>query len=87
MRILFTFLVMLKPKVYYNILSMETQIHFKVNKAPLSLNVSRFRLNLLPASYISKENKGHIISRSSIVSLKWASNIAEAFAVYTSRAD
>ena len=78
---------MLKPKVYYSTLSMETQIHIKVNKAPLSLDVSRFRLNLLPASCISTEKKGHIISSSSIASLKWASNIAEAFAVYTSRAD
>ena len=89
---LFTFLVTLKPKVYYNILSMETQIHFKVNKAPLSLDVSRFRLNLLPASCISTEKKGHItgwhiISRSSRASLKWASNIAQAFAVHTSKAD
>ena len=84
---LFTFFVMLKPKVYYDILSMETQIHIKVNKAPLSLNVSRFRLNLLPASCISTEKKGHIISSSSIASLKWASNIVQAFAVHTSKAD
>ena len=81
------FLVTLKPKVYYNILNMETQIHFKVNKAPLSLDVSRCRLNLLPASCISTEKKGHIISRSSRASLKWASNIAQAFAVHTSKAD
>ena len=85
--LLFTFLVTLKPKVYYNILSMETQIHFKGNKAPLSLDVSRFRLNLLPASCISTEKKGHIISRSSIASLKWTSNIVQAFAVHTSKAD
>ena len=84
MIILFTFFVTLKPKVCYNTLSMETQIHSKVNRAPLSLDVSRFRLNLLPTSCISTEKKGHIISRRS---LKWASNIAQAFAVHTSKAD